>query len=194
MSFSLLVPFSFSPIKFSVKDFSATTATRILRFGTSVGYDLLCNRESACSYLSFPLFAYFFLFFPIKFFITDFSARMRVRVFKFCISLQRVELYVVKENHDAEIYFAFFFHFFHVMHREICIEDFTTVPKILKFGTNIGYVYFYYVRENQPAQYLFIFSSRGLCPWRAYVVTQALASASASASALAQCLSFQMCA
>ena len=38
------------------------------------------------------------------------------------------------------------------------------------------------------------FSSPGLCPWRAYVVTQALASASASASALAQCLSFQMCA
>ena len=34
------------------------------------------------------------------------------------------------------------------------------------------------------------FSSPGLCPWRGYVVTQALA----SASALAQCLSFQMCA
>ena len=42
----------------------------------------------------------------------------------------------------------------------------------------------------------FIFSSPGLCPWRAYVVTLALASASAStsASALAQCLSFQKCA
>ena len=39
-----------------------------------------------------------------------------------------------------------------------------------------------------PFIVFFIFSSRGLCPWRAYVVTQALA----SVSALAQCLSFQM--
>ena len=37
-----------------------------------------------------------------------------------------------------------------------------------------------------------IFSSPGLCPWKAYVVIQLLASASASASA--QCLSFQRCA
>ena len=46
-------------------------------------------------------------------------------------------------------------------------------------------------RENTD-----VVSLPGLCPWGAYVVTQALASASvsASASALAQCLSFQMCA
>ena len=36
-----------------------------------------------------------------------------------------------------------------------------------------------------------IFSSPGLCPWRAYVFTQSVASA--LASALAQCLSFQRC-
>ena len=35
-------------------------------------------------------------------------------------------------------------------------------------------------------------SSPGLCPWRAYVITQSLASA--SVSALTQCLSFQRCA
>ena len=35
-----------------------------------------------------------------------------------------------------------------------------------------------------------VFSSPGLCSWRAYVVTQLLA----SASVLAQCLSFQRCA
>ena len=39
---------------------------------------------------------------------------------------------------------------------------------------------------------LIFFSLPGLCPRRAYVVTQALASASASASALAQCLFSKM--
>ena len=46
-----------------------------------------------------------------------------------------------------------------------------------------------YTSENKKRKFDFgviIFSSPGLCPWRAYVVTQALA----SASALAVCLSF----
>ena len=56
-------------------------------------------------------------------------------------------MYCVKENHNAEICFAFFFVFLflffishsYVMHREICAKDFpgTTAPRILKFGTNI---------------------------------------------------------
>ena len=33
--------FSFSPIKFFVKDFAGTTAPRILKFCTNIGYDLL---------------------------------------------------------------------------------------------------------------------------------------------------------
>ena len=56
-----------------------------------------------------------FFFFSNKFFNTDFSAPMRATVFKFCILLQRVEVYYVKENHDAEIYFAFFLPFFPTM-------------------------------------------------------------------------------
>ena len=51
---------------------------------------------------------------------------------------QRVEVYSVKENHDDEIYFAFFFFPFfsishsNVMHMEICVKDFsgTTTPMI----------------------------------------------------------------
>ena len=37
------------------------------------------------------------------------------------------------------------------MHREICAKGFlgTAVPRILKFGTNIGHDYLYHVKENQ---------------------------------------------
>ena len=66
--------------------------------------------------------------------------------------------------------FAFFFHFSiphsNVIHREICVKDFwgTTVPRILKFGTNVGYDLLYCVKENQHAAayhslYLSIFLS-----------------------------------
>ena len=59
--------------------------------------------------------------------------------------------------------------------------------------------------SSMPQRYIFcfcsLFSSLGLCLWRAYVVTQSLASVSAlvqfqrlSVSAFAQCLSFQRCA
>ena len=53
--------------------------------------------------------------------------------------------------------FTFFFHFStshsHEIHREICVEDFsgTTTPRILKFGTNVGYDLLYCVKENQHA-------------------------------------------
>ena len=108
-------------------------------------------------YLSFPSFVQFSLS-PIKFFVTDFSAPMTARITKFCIHLQTVEVYCIKENHDAEIYFAFLLLFFffsishsNVMHREICVKGFSgiTAPRILKFGANIGYDYLYRVRENQ---------------------------------------------
>ena len=83
------------------------------------------------------------------FLVTDSSAPKRAGVFKFCIYLHGVEVYCVKENHDAEIYSAFFFFFLfsishsNEMHREICFKGFsgTTAPRILKFGTNIGYDY-----------------------------------------------------
>ena len=52
------------------------------------------------------------------------------------------------------------------MYRVICVSDFsgTTVPRILKFGTNVGYDLLYCVKENQHAAayhspYLCIFLS-----------------------------------
>ena len=56
--------------------------------------------------------------------------------------------------------FAFFFSIFpffvshsNVIRREICVKDFsgTTVPRILKFGTKVGYDLLYCVKENQYA-------------------------------------------
>ena len=147
---------------------SGTTAPRILKFGTNVEYDLLyCLKENQPPDLIIP-FICPFSFYPIKHFATEFSVPITARVFKFCIHLERGQVYCGKENEDSLLNFAFFFHFFishsNVIHREICVNDFsgTTVPRILKFGINVGYDLFYCVKENQyPAAYhspyLFIF-------------------------------------
>ena len=96
--------------------------------------------------------------------VTDFSAPMRAKVFKFCIHLLRVEVYCVKENNNAEIYFAFFFPFFHI---SLHVKDFsgTTACRILKFGTNIGFSYLFHVRQNQrPHVYHSLYLSIFLFP------------------------------
>ena len=98
---------------------------------------------------------------------------MRARVFKFLVHLESGQIYCGRENQDAEIYFYHLFHFFlfsishsNVIHREICVKDFSgsAVPKILKSGTNVGYGLLYCVKENQLAAachslYLSIFLS-----------------------------------
>ena len=67
-------------------------------------------------------------FSPMKFFITYFSAPKTARVFQLCVHLQRIEVYCVKENHDAKNYFAFFLPFpfsishSNVMHRNVCVK------------------------------------------------------------------------
>ena len=94
-----------------VKDFSGFTAPKILKFGTNVGYDMLCKRESACCCLSFRLFVHF-SFSPIKLFVTEFSAPITVRVFKFCLHLERGQVYCGKENQDGVINFCLSFSIF----------------------------------------------------------------------------------
>ena len=74
------------------------------------------------------------------------------------INLERGQVYCGKENQDSVINFCLLFPFFlffnshsNVIHRDICVKDFsgTTVPRILKFGTNVGYDLLYCVKENQ---------------------------------------------
>ena len=49
------------------------------------------------------LTAKFHIFSPIKMSITDFSAPLRARIFKFCIHLDSGQLYCGEENQDDEI-------------------------------------------------------------------------------------------
>ena len=77
--------------------------------------------------LSFPLFVHF-SFSPIKHFITEVSAPITARVFKFCIHLENGQIYCGKENQGTEINFCLLFPFFllsNVIHREICVKDFS---------------------------------------------------------------------
>ena len=73
---------------------------------------------------------------------------MRAKVFKFYVHLESGQVYCGKDNQDAEINVCLLFPFLlfsishtNVIHREICVKDFsgTTAPRILKFGTNVGY-------------------------------------------------------
>ena len=94
---------------------------------------------------------------------------MRAKVFKFCVHLESGQVYCGKGNQDAEINFCLLFPFLlfsishsNVIHREICDKDFsgTTAPRILKFGTNVGYDLLHCVRENQPPDaYHFLYLS-----------------------------------
>ena len=179
ITFCLICPFFLFPIshsnvihrKICVKDFSGTTVPRILKFGTNVEYDLLyCVGENQ------PPDAYHFLYLSIFLslqsnFLLQISRLLWDRVFKFLIHLESGQLYYGTENQDAEIYFYHLFPFFlfsishsNVMHREICVKDFsgTTAPRILKFSTNVWYDFLYCVKENQHAYhslYLSIFLS-----------------------------------
>ena len=105
--------------------------------------------------------------------MTDFSTPMKARVFKFCIHLESGQVCSEKENQDAKINFTLLFAFFlfsishsNVMHREICVKDFsgTTMPRILTFGTNVGYGLLYCVKENQPHALIIPF----ICPFYFY--------------------------
>ena len=52
-------------------------------------------------------------------------------------------------------FFLFSISHFNVIHGEICVKDFsvTTVPRILTFGTNVGYDWLYCVNR----EYLTVF-------------------------------------
>ena len=94
---------------------------------------------------------------------------MRAKVFKFCIHLESGQVYCGKENPDAEINFCLLFPFLlfsishsSVIHREICVKYFsrTTTPRILKFGTNVGYDLLHCVKAKQPPDaYHFLYLS-----------------------------------
>ena len=85
---------------FFVKDFSATTWVRILKFGTKLDSDELhcvTKEQPHIAYQSFYLFIFLSLQWK-NFYVKDFSATTWVRILKFGIKLDSDELYCVTKE------------------------------------------------------------------------------------------------
>ena len=96
----------------------------------------------------------------IEIFVTDVSAPIYASFFKFCIYLDSVKVYCVRENQIASICFSILFPLCSfsichscIMNREIAVKNFSGIARhrMMKFDTNIGYVKLYCVRKNQPS-------------------------------------------
>ena len=151
------------------KDFSGTTKPRILKFGTNVKYNLLyCIRENQPPLLIIPIICPFF-FLSNKNFCHRFLGFYESQSSNFVYTLRVAKYIVGKKIKMLRLMFAFFFPFLlfsvshsNVIHREICVKDFsgTTAPTILKFGTGVGYDLLHCVRDNQaPDAYHFLYLS-----------------------------------
>ena len=92
---------------------------------------------------------------------------MRARVFKFLIHLESGQVYCGTENQDTEIYFYILFPFFRshssIIHREICVKDFSgTVPYYLGFWNLVQMLGKFVVlckRESACCSYHFLYLS-----------------------------------
>ena len=94
----MFVCLSVCKLFFSVKDFSATTLVRNLKFGTKLGSDeLYCVTKKATYCLSIPLFVHF-SFSPVEISVTYFPAPFGASVLKFCVHLQVGKVYYVNGN------------------------------------------------------------------------------------------------
>ena len=83
---------------FFVKDFTATTWVRNLKFETKLYSDeLYCVAKTATCCFSVPLFVHF-SFYLMEISFTDFSAPIGACVSKFCVHLQKGNVYCVNGN------------------------------------------------------------------------------------------------
>ena len=112
---------------FFVKDFSGTTAPRILKFGTNIGYDLLYGvRENQHPHSYHSLYLSIFSFSPIKFFAKDFAWTTAPRILKFCTNIGYDFLYHVRENEHPYAYHSFICPFFFFSNK-IFVTDFSAL-------------------------------------------------------------------
>ena len=94
---------------FFVKDFSRTTAPRILKFCTNIGYDLLYRvRENQSSSCLSSLNLFIFSFSPIKFFVKDFAGTTAPRILKLCTNIGYDLTYCVRENQHPYAYHSLY--------------------------------------------------------------------------------------
>ena len=110
--------------------------------------------------------SFFFLsnFQIVKIFVALFPGTVRPRRLKLVIQENNGWMYRVYQNQTAAAY-SFLYLFIFLSLRIFFVKDFagTIAPRILKFGTNVGYD-LYCVKENQPplvyhSLYLSIFLS-----------------------------------
>ena len=73
---------------FSVKDFSATTWVRILKFATKLDSDELYCVTKEQPHIAYQSLYLFIFFSPLEISVTDISAPIGASVFKFCVDLQ----------------------------------------------------------------------------------------------------------
>ena len=103
---------------------------RILKFCTNVGYDLLhCVKENQHAAAYHSPYLFIFLSHQANFLLQiSLTASMRGRVFKFCIHIDRGQVYCGTEN-KTQIYIALFLIFSisysSVIHSEICDKYFS---------------------------------------------------------------------
>ena len=85
---------------FSVKDFSATTWVRILKFGTKLDSDeLYCVTKKKQLHIAYQsLYLFIFLSLQWKISVTDFSNTIGASVLKFCVHLQEGKVYCIYGN------------------------------------------------------------------------------------------------
>ena len=103
---------------FFVKDFSATTWVRILKFGTKLDSDeLYCVTKEQPHIAYQSLYLFFFSFSPMeKFFVKDFSATTWVRILKFGTKLDSDELYCVTKEQPHIAYQSLYLFIFLSLH------------------------------------------------------------------------------
>ena len=96
--------------------------------------------------------SFFFLsnFQIVKIFVALFQGTVRPRRLKLVIHENNGWMYRVYQNQTAAAY-SFLYLFIFLSLRIFFVKDFagTIAPRILKFGTNVGYD-LYCVKENQP--------------------------------------------
>ena len=124
-------------------------------------YDLLyCVRENHSPSAYHFLYLSIFLSLQSNFLLQISQLLWEPESSNFLCTLRVAKYIVGQKTKMLRFMFTFSFHFSishsNVIHREICVKDFsgTTVPRILKLGTNVQYDLLYCVKENQHAAHI----------------------------------------
>ena len=107
------------------KDFAGTTASRILKFVTNIGYDLVhCLRQNQHPHVDRSLCVSIFFFSNI-FFVKDFSGTTAHSILKFRINIKYDFFHRVRETQHPEAYHSPYLFVFSCSQLKYFITDFS---------------------------------------------------------------------